>query len=133
MKTIITSIIILGLMFNLKAQNKYDFSFKVAANLENDNSIKLKEDFHISSALKVLISPQFDGLFAESYKKVKGISNFKNQFNDFDFGFNLGFKYEIIKALTITSVYNIGILKFNLAETESIQGAVMKATLYFTF
>lgn len=132
MKTIVASIIILVLMFNLNAQTKNNYSYEVINNLEDNGSIKLRKDIHISSELKILITPQFGSLFKESFKNVKGIKNLKNYYDYYDLGIKLGFTYEIIDQLKLNTCYNIGVLKFNFSQ-EKIQDSIMKLTLNYNF
>ena len=130
MKTIIIAIIFSSVMFNLNAQNKYEHSYKVATNIE---PITLKKDLLISASLKVLIVPQFGGLFEESMKNVKRISNFKSYYDYFDFGLKLGTTYKILNKLNFTVAYNLGILKFDFAERGNVKGAIMKMSLCYNF
>lgn len=132
MKTIITSIIISVLIFNLNAQTEYNYTFEVATDLEDNSSIKLEKDLLISSGFKVLIAPQFGSLFNESFKYVIGIKNLINYYDKYDLGIKLGFTCEIIKRLKFNTSYNVGMLKFNFSQG-NIQDSVMKLSLNYNF
>lgn len=133
MKTTITFIIASLLLINLNAQKDYDYPFNFFSKIESSNTFKLDNSLNVSSSLKVLITPQFGSLFSESFKYVKEINNLENFYNDFDLGLNLGFNYEILKQLALTSVWNIGLLKFNLIEKNNIESAIMKVGLRYNF
>jgi hypothetical protein len=120
-------------MCNVNAQNNYNNSFKTEDNMDGIKSIEFKKHLFISNSLKALLVPQFGSLFGESYKQVKGIQNLVNYYDVFDLGLKLGFTYEILSRLNITSVYNLGMLKFNRVEQGVVKGAVMKLSLCYNF
>lgn len=132
MKTIIATIIIFLLILNLNAQTKNNYSFNSIDNLENNSRIKFRKDIHISSGLKILITPQFGSLFKESFKHVKGIQNLKSFYDYYDLGIKLVFTCEIIEQLKLNTSYNVGMLKLNFSQGH-IQDAVMKLSLNYNF
>ena len=129
MKTIVKIIVIMGLSFQLSAQ---DVSNKIFNN-KKQAVVKIDSSVNLFKSLDFLIAPQFGGLFTESFKNVKGISNLKMFYNDFDLGLKLGFKYEIINRLILSSFYNIGLVKFNQNQTNTIESAFMKVAVRYNF
>jgi hypothetical protein len=129
MKTIVKLIIFLGLSFQINAQDirRKIFNNKYQSVFSFNSSVRLFKSFDF------LMIPQFGGLFNESFKNVEGITNLKNYYDDFDLGLKLGFNYKIKDKMTFTSVYNIGMLKFNLTEASNIQGAIIKVVFCYNF
>jgi hypothetical protein len=133
MKIIFSIIFLVLFASKIKAQN-IELSFlKMLEQKEVMRGIEWDKNINLFNSFDFLMMPQLGGLFNESFKYVEGISNLKNHYDDFDIGFKLGIKYNLMDNMTFTSVYNLGILKFNLAETSNIEGAVMKMALCYNF
>lgn len=130
MKTIVKLIVVIGLSFQISAQ---DVTSKIFVNNEKQSIVKLASHVNLLNSLDFLIAPQFGSLFIESFRNVKGISNLKMFYDDFDLGLKLGIKYIILDKITFTSVYNIGMLRFNLEDSRGIEGAIIKASLCYNF
>lgn len=130
MKVLIRFIFLLGISAQIQAQDFYSKSLVLK---DTVLPINLSKNFNSFGPLEFSIAPQFGGLFNESFKYVKGISNLKMIYDDFDLGFKLIVEYKLIKNFTITHVCNIGLLKFNFNESENLQGAMVKATLCYKF
>lgn len=131
MKSLTKLIFILGFIYHLNAQNK-DLKLNLDYKAEQfKGNINIDKNILVINSFKMLIAPQFGGLFNESFKYVEGITNLKMAFNDFDFGFNLGLNYKIINRFTISASYNIGILKFDNQDYNRIQGTNIKVAFNY--
>lgn len=133
MKTLINIIFIIVLAAQIEAQNQNWTTYKVIDYSGIKRNFKLNKSIHLFESIDFLMIPQFGGLFNESFKYVEGITDLKNYYDDFDLGLKLGFNYKIMDKMTFTSVYNIGMLKFNLTEASNIEGAIMKVVFCYNF
>jgi hypothetical protein len=131
MKSITKLIVILGFIFHLNGQNEV-LKFKIDSKAEQFyRNIKIDKDILGINSFKMLVVPQFGGLFNESFKYVEGITNLKMMFDDFDFAFNLGLKYILLGKITISAAYNMGVLKFENQCDNKISGANIKVVLNY--
>lgn len=133
MKTIISIIFLVVFVPKINAQNIVLSSTQIFKHIEAQKSLELDKSIHLFNSIDFLMIPQFGGLFNESFKYVEGITNLKNYYDDFDLGFNLGIKYKITDKVTFTSVYNIGMLKFEKQNINKISSSNIKVVLQYVF
>ena len=112
MKTILILIIGFGLLLNLNAQNMERISFKINENVLNQNALSLDPKLKINKGLYADLTPQFGNQFISRIEAKKARLDLKEFYEDFDFGFNMGFNYIWKKQLQLKAIYNFGLLKF---------------------
>ena len=126
MKSLTKLIVILGFIFHLNAQNEV-LKLNIVNKAEQFyRNIKIDKDILGVNSFKMLVKPQFGGLFNESFKYVEGITNLKMMFEDYDVAINLGLKYNLLGKITISMAYNMGVLKFENQGNNRIPGPAIK-------
>lgn len=129
MKTLLKSVLFLGLALQLRAQNT-ELNLKYS---EANKSIKLDQSITVFNSLCVLLSPQFDGLFNKDFKNVMGINRLENFYDDFDLGFNLGFACFIKENFKLETRYNFGVLKFDNSTKTLADAYSLKLVFNYVF
>jgi len=132
MKTLIKIIIMVGFVLNGNAQ-EYRVNHTVIKINEKVSSFKISQNMAISNSLNLGLSPQFGGLFDASFKHVEGVSNLKKFYDKSDFGTGLAINQEMNKRMNLKTIYNVGILKFNNADTLRAKSYCIKISLSYVF
>ena len=130
MKTLLTAIIGLGLILNINAQSFERTSFKINTK-EPTKSFRLDQKIRINKELFMDVSPQFGNQFISRAEAKKARINLKDFYDEFDFGFNMGFKYSFKKQLHLKAFYNIGLLRFDESKTVKAKGFVIQLSLQY--
>lgn len=127
-------IFIFAFVFEMEGQIEVlHFTNKVAKSSVT-HFLKMNPRISLTSTVDLVMAPQFGGLFDKSYQQVHGIANFKKFYNNFDFSCLLGFNYCILRKLIITSVYNVGLIKFEKQKDIAVASdAVIKISLCYRF
>ena len=128
MKTILKLIISFGLLLNLNAQSSERISLKLNSFNNTKNALKLDQKLRINKGLYMDVVPQFGNQFISRIEAQKVRLNLNEFYEDFDFGFNMGFNFKLKEQLNLKAIYNIGMLKFD----ESIEGKVNSCLVKFT-
>jgi hypothetical protein len=132
MKSLLNLAIIFGFFINVNAQIA-----KTSFNVKEENmfikSVQLNQKLMVFNGMDFEIVPQFGGLFSKVFKEVISKIDLKNYFKDFDFGFNLQVKYDFVKNLNFTVLYNVGMLKFDQLNSAIVAGPVMKFRVEYWF
>lgn len=132
MKSLKLTAIIFGLFINVYAQVSTD-SFKINLKKELTRTIQMEQSLRILKEVDFEMAPQFGGLFSKTFNEVIYKSIIKNCYKDFDFGLNLGIKYNPLKNLKFAILYNVGLLKFNFSNYGIVAGPVMKLSFEYWF
>ena len=131
MKTLLTAIIGLGLILNINAQSFERTSFKIKTKELTKSILKLDQKIRINKELFMDVSPQFGNQFISRAEAKKARINLKDFYDEFDFGFNMGFKYSFKKQLHFNAFYNIGLLRFDESKSVKTKGFVIQLSLRY--
>ncbi len=133
MKYIYKLIFLLAFTFEMEGQIEEVHLAKNVSKSSFRQSLKITPRLRLFPTFDLVLSPQFGGLFDKSYQQVYGLAHFKKLYNNFDFGCILGLNYHLITKLIVTTVYNVGIIKFNKKNELTYNDAIMKVSLSYTF
>ena len=132
MKTLILAIAIVLISSKANAQTVNKI-YNISLAEQEITNLRSALELMAFKALRVFVSPQSGSLFAESYKYVKGISNLRMLFNDYDLAFKIGIEHKLLNSLMLSSVYNVGVLKFDGHGQGTIPGSNIKIVLKYNF
>lgn len=129
MKSLITLMFLLILMQSINAQQKTkDLNYYKKA-----FPIKTDQNINVFSWLDFEMLPQFNGLFTKAFNACKNKIEWKDIYNDYDFGFNIGFNVNIIERLKFKTLYNIGVIKFNNSRQILADAYSVKLSITYIF
>lgn len=131
MKILLTAIIGLGLILTINAQSFERTSFKIKTKEFTKSILKLDQKIRINKELFIDVSPQFGNQFISRAEAKKARINLKDFYDEFDFGFNMGFKYSFKKQLHLKAFYNIGLLRFDESKNVRAKGFVIQLSLRY--
>lgn len=133
MKNLYKLIFLLAFTFEMEGQIEELHFMQNDSKSDFNSLLKTRPRFNLLPAFDLVMAPQFGGLFDKSYQQVYGLAHFKKLYNNFDFGCILGLNYSVIKKLIVTTVYNLGMIKFNKKNDLAYNDAYMKVSLSYTF
>ena len=122
-----------GLIIHTHAQKFEDSSIKIIEKNKIKSTFKLNQKLFSLNSLNIDVSPQFGNLFITAFEAKKVWINLKDYYNEFDFGFNIGFNFILKEQLTFKAIYNIGMLKFHKPNIEKKHGYVVKLSIDYVF
>lgn len=133
MKTILKLIFCFGLLFNVNAQSIERSSYKVR-NINNvHNAFKLDQKLMINKGLYMDVTPQFGNQFISRTEAQKIRLDLNEFYEDFDFGFNMGFNFHLKEQLRLKAIYNIGMLKFDESVIGMVNSCIVKLSIDYDF
>ena len=133
MKTILKLIISFGLLLNLNAQSSEKISLKLNSFNNTKNALKLDQKLRINKGLYMDVVPQFGNQFISRIEAQKVRLNLNEFYEDFDFGFNMGFNFKLKEQLNLKAIYNIGMLKFDESIVGKVNSCLVKLTIDYVF
>ena len=133
MKTILKLIFCFELLFNINAQSSERSSYKLG-NINNvHNAFKLDQKLMINKGLYMDVTPQFGNQFISRTEAQKIRLDLNEFYEDFDFGFNMGFNFHLKEQLRLKAIYNIGMLKFDESVIGMVNSCIVKLSIDYDF
>ena len=133
MKTILKLIFCFGLLFNVSAQSSERSSYKLGKINNVHNAFKLDQKLMINKELCMDVTPQFGNQFISRTEAQKIRLDLNEFYEDFDFGFNMGFNFHLKEQLRLKAIYNIGMLKFDESVIGMVNSCIVKLSIDYDF
>lgn len=133
MKTILILIFSFGLLLNVNAQSDERISLKVNNFNKVHKDLKLDQKLMINKELYMDVTPQFGNQFISRIEAKEVRLDLNEFYEDFDFGFNMGFNFHLKEQFRLKAIYNLGMLKFNDSAIGKVNSCIVKLSIDYDF
>ena len=133
MKTILKLIFSFGLLLNVNAQSGERISLKVNNFNKVHKDLKLDQKLMINKELYMDVTPQFGNQFISRIEAQKAGLDLNEFYEDFDFGFNMGFNFHLKEQFHLKAIYNFGMLKFDELAYGKVNSCIVRLSIDYMF